>query len=234
MSEQIILQATWQPRWYYVMRNKTSGKKYAGQTVRENMDKYCGSGKYWTNHCKKHGGRGRQNIEVLEQIWVADKVQAQEWLDAFAAENGKYWLRENTIWANACKETTGDSAFLGVDWSDPVMAERRKEISKIAGKIALESGQFKKYCAAGGKVVGKIQGKKNLETGHWANCQALANKKNMESGQFKRFCSAGGKASGETKRLKTQFCKFFGISNPGNNFKNIDKAAFQAWKESLT
>lgn len=252
MSDQIILQDTWQARWYYVMRNKTSGKKYAGQTVRGNMDKYCGSGGYWKAHCKKHGGWDRQNIEVLEQTWVADKAQAQKWLDAFAVENYEYWLRNNTDWANACKETVDASPFAG---NKEVGSKGGKIGGKISGKKAVESGQLarvrtKESCSAGGKTTGK----KSVESGHMSRMAKISGKKNVESGHLDRIrtkaiCSAGGKAGGkkavesgqwakcqkiraESYRLMSQFCKAFGITSPGKNFKNIDKAAFKAWKES--
>jgi hypothetical protein len=228
MSDQIIPQAAWQPRWYYVMVNKTSGKKYVGQTTQINMDKYCGSGGYWKAHCKKHGGLDRQNIEVLEQVRIADKAKAQQWLDSFAAENGEYWLRENTTWANACKETTEDSAFAGltddqrktngtaggkVGGKKNVVSGHLARVRKNAGKIAVDSGQFKMYCSAGGKVGGKIA---------------------VASGQLSKDRLLGIKNRAENLRLMSKFCKVFKVSSPGTGFGNIDKVAFQAWKESLT
>ena len=257
MSDQIILQDTWRPRWYYVMRNKTTGKKYLGQTVRENMDKYCGSGGYWKAYCKKHGGWDRQNIEAIQQTWIVDKEQAQQWLDAFAAENDGYWLRSNTEWANACKETTEDSAFAGLTDT------QRKTNGKISGKIAVESGQWKKFQSAGGKIAGKIQGKKNVESGQVSLMGKIASKKNVESGHMSRMGKIGGKIGGkiagkisgkknvdsghwakcqiagrkarsQNTPLMSQFCKVFGITSPGSGFGNIDKAAFQVWRESLT
>jgi hypothetical protein len=237
MSDQIIPQATWQPRWYYVMRNKTSGKKYAGQTVRENMDKYCGSGGYWRAHCKKHGGLDRQNIEVLEQVWVADKTQAQQWLDSFAAENGDYWLRENTIWANACKESVEDSPFAGL--TDNQRKTNAKAGGDVGGKKNVESGHWARISSLGAQIGGKTTGKKNVESGHLARVRTkevqskagkIGGKIAVESGRWEK-CR---KTSAENFRLKFQFCKVFDISSPGRNFINIDKAAFLAWKESLT
>jgi hypothetical protein len=253
MSDQIIPQATWQPRWYYVMVNKTSGKKYVGQTTQINMGMYCGSGGYWTNHCKKHGGWDRQNIDVLEQTWMADKVQAQEWLDAFAAENGEYWLRNNKDWANVCKETTEDSPFAG--FTD----DQRKVIAKAGGEIAgkknVESGHLARICSAGGKIAGKkhaesghmsrmgkiggkITGKKHAESGHTSRMGKIQGKKNVESGHMSRIGKIGGKIVGKERgqnmKLMSQFCKIFNVKSPGKNYVNIDKAAFLAWKESLT
>jgi hypothetical protein len=102
----------WQPRWYYVMRNKTSGKLYAGQTVAENMDWYCGSGGYWTGHCNKHGGKTRDNVEVVEQTWFTEEWQAREWLDRLESAVPDYW-RGNPQWANRILESTESSPFAG-------------------------------------------------------------------------------------------------------------------------
>ena len=44
----------WRPRWYYIMRNVTTGMLYVGQTYNLTTRSYCGSGKYWVTHCKKH------------------------------------------------------------------------------------------------------------------------------------------------------------------------------------
>jgi hypothetical protein len=147
------------------MLNKTSGKQYLGQTTQVDMDNYRGSGGYWKSHCKKHGGWDRQNIQVLRQTWIVDKVQAQKWLDTFASENSEYWLRENTIWANACKETTEDNPFTG-----------NKEVSSKGTK-------------AGAKLGGKITGKKNVESGEWAKRQSAGIKTRAENLRLmSQFC----------------------------------------------
>lgn len=39
---------------YLKIHNKT-GLKYLGKTIKTNVDKYRGSGKYWTNHINMHG-----------------------------------------------------------------------------------------------------------------------------------------------------------------------------------
>jgi hypothetical protein len=254
------------PRWYYILVNKTSGKKYVGQTVRESMDEYAGSGGYWKAHCKKHGGWDRSNVEVIQQVWLESKEEAQKWLDAFAAENDGYWLNDNVEWANVCKETTEDSAFAGnkeiqskagkIGGKKNVESGHLARIAsaggKIGGKKAAESGQLasvrtKESCSAGGKIGGKTAGKIAVESGHLARirtkefCSAggkAAGKIAVESGQWAKRCSAGGKTAGKKRgegmKLMSQFCKVFGITSPGNNYVNIDKSSFQAWKESLS
>ena len=54
----------WTPRTYYILRNKTTGMKYMGQTTKD-INSYLGSGTYWQNHCKSNGGLNKKNIEVL-------------------------------------------------------------------------------------------------------------------------------------------------------------------------
>ena len=95
--------AAWRPRWYYVMRNMTSGMLYVGQTYNLKSRSYCGSGQYWVAHCKKHGGYGRKNIEVVQQFWAETKLDAQGWLDNFEQANSNYFERSSTGWANRAR-----------------------------------------------------------------------------------------------------------------------------------
>jgi hypothetical protein len=97
----------WKPRWYYVMQNKTSGMLYVGQTVRLNMDKYKGSGRYWEPHCRKHGGYDRKNIEVFEQSWFDNEDDATLWLKMLQEDCGEYWASDR--YANICAEATSNS-----------------------------------------------------------------------------------------------------------------------------
>lgn len=119
----------WYPRWYYVKRNKTSGKLYLGQHngSEKSLMRYCGSGGYWINHNKINGGHYRDNIETIEKIWIEEKEKAQMWLDSFAEKHPQYWSTENETWANLMPESTEDFASA---FNDPeVMARRNKTIS---------------------------------------------------------------------------------------------------------
>jgi hypothetical protein len=103
---------TWKPRTYYILENKTSGKKYIGQTIQD-INKYLGSGSYWINHCKKHGGYNRDNISIVYSEMYETKESAQDFLDDFKILNVDYWERDNKIWANLCEENTNDSPLTG-------------------------------------------------------------------------------------------------------------------------
>jgi hypothetical protein len=103
MSDTNIYSEVWHPRWYYKMVNKTSGKKYLGQT-KQNIQRYLGSGGYWRNHCVKHGGYKRDNIETFWCQWFDNEESAKSFLKTFEDENPKYWLSEE--WANKCPENT--------------------------------------------------------------------------------------------------------------------------------
>jgi len=108
MSSNSIYQ--WHSRHYYILRNKTSEKLYMGQTA-QSLDKYLGSGLYWTNHCKAHGGYNRTNIELIWSKFFTSESHAQLFLDDFEEWNPEYW--ESDLWANLVRETTDNSPFSG-------------------------------------------------------------------------------------------------------------------------
>jgi len=249
-----MLVELWRPRWYYVMRNMTSGMLYVGQTYNLKSRSYCGSGQYWVAHCKKYGGHGRKNIEIVESLWVDTKEAAQKWLDDFEGANPNYFDRTNIAWANRARETTGDSAFCGVT------QEKRAEYAKagglaaakipglmsqmaaIQGKVNAESGHMQRIqkigCSIGGKVAGKKTGRFAADSGQLAQAAVLGGRtislirhkeKDNQTGKSK-FAVQLGKASGVTRGLMKQFCKETGVLNPGTNYANMDKKAFEAWR----
>jgi len=110
MAQPSTREEPWKPRFYYIMVNKTSGKKYIGQTI-QNLDTYMGSGVYWKNHCKSHGGYSRDNILVIESHYFEIKSEASIFLEEFEKNNDFYWTEENKEWANLCKENTEDNPF---------------------------------------------------------------------------------------------------------------------------
>jgi len=136
------LSLTWRPRTYYIMINKTSGKKYVGQTIQD-ISKYCGSGGYWINHCKKYGGHNKKNVEVLwSQFFICEK-SAQMWLDQFALDNPGYDLRSNKEWGNVCLENTEDSALTGAKF------QKEAQIKRVAdGTHHLLSGDIQRKNSA--------------------------------------------------------------------------------------
>jgi len=138
-------QKPWTPRYYYILRNKTSGKKYIGQTKRD-ITKYLGSGSYWKAHCKKHGGYNRENIETIWFKKFESEEKARIFLEEFESENAQYWLSENKEWANQTKENTLDT---------PVMEkENIKKTAETKRRLGL-------YPEIGRKISASLTGKKN-------------------------------------------------------------------------
>lgn len=246
----------WNPRWYYIMQNKTTGMKYVGQTYNLESRSYCGSGQYWTAHCKKYGGHNRKNIDVVERFYASTEQEAQTWLDAFESKNPDYFVRSNDAWANRARETTQDSAFCGLTkdqrieyatlggFSTANNPGHMSRMASIQGKINAESGHMKEIqkigCSLGGKIAGKINGKKAVENGQLAKAAIEGGRKialmrhaeKDESTGKSLFAVKIGQKSGETKKLMRQFCKEQGIIKPGINYVNIDRNAFNQWRIS--
>ena len=65
MSAQSIYSTSeaWEPRYYYIMKNKTSGKLYVGQTE-QSIETYLGSGPYWIRHCKNTVGTIETTVKL--------------------------------------------------------------------------------------------------------------------------------------------------------------------------
>lgn len=113
----------WEPRWYYILKNVTSGKLYFGQRKHDDIGtKYLGSGPYWKNHCKKYGGYSSSNIEVLWKEYYTNEEDAISMINQFEIIEGDYWLVENKKWANQCPENTLNNPFYG-----PYINEKNKE-----------------------------------------------------------------------------------------------------------
>ena len=81
------------PTWLYIKRHSITGLKYFGCTSRYRAENYDGSGKYWSNHIKKHGRKfvvtdliigpytNKEELEVLA-LWMSEKldiVASSEW-----------------------------------------------------------------------------------------------------------------------------------------------------------
>ena len=239
------------------MRNKTSGMLYVGQSVNLETRKYCGSGEYWVKHCKKHGGHTRDNIEIVDKFWAENKDEAQCWLDTFEKQNCDYFKRDNTFWANRALETTGDSAFCGIDTDDRKeysllggLVTSRKypallvNLGKDQGRINAENGHMSRIqkigASMGGKVAGLKNGKRAVESGDLARAAVLGGiavctvrhaEKDIESGKS-LFAMKLGKASGETRKLMAKFCAEQGIIRPGVNYINVDRQAFKEWMKN--
>lgn len=221
------------------------------------MDFYCGSGQYWVVHCQKHGGHDRQNLEVLEQVWIEDQDKAQKWLDDFEATNQGYFLRSNHLWANRAKETTSDSAFAGITPDQRLeyataggikTASTRPDhyvrMGKQQGRVNAESGHMQAIQKVGCVLGGKAVGLKNLQSFIGSPEDLEMRKEQGRKMSFRRhtdkdpqtgkslFAIKIGKKSGETKKLIAEFCRQAGIVSPGSNYKNVDRSEFARWRAS--
>ena len=232
----------------------TSGMLYVGQTYNLKTRSYCGSGQHWVTHCKKNGGHGRINIEIVDSFWATTKQQAQQWLDDFEAANPNYFERTNTLWANRARETTGDSAFCGVSKKNRLEYSRAgglatakipglmSRMAAVQGKANAESGHMQRIqkigCSFGGKVSGFKNGKAAVDNGQLAKAAVLGGRtvslirhmeKDKQTGKSK-FAIQMGKISGFTRKLMGQFCRETGVLKPGKNYVNMDKSAFEKWR----
>lgn len=236
------------------MKNKTSGLKYVGQTFNLTTRSYCGSGQYWVAHCKKHGGHGRANIEIVRKFWAENEEQAQQWLDAFEAENPDYFERGNSAWANRARETTGDSAFCGVAMEQRVEYARAgglatartpghmTRMASIQGRINADPGHMRRIqkigASLGGKVAGSIVGRMMVESGQLDSIKsmgglAVCTKRHADKDPLtgkSRFAVEMGSSSGVTRKLMQKFCEETGVKKPGTNYVNMDKVAFEQWR----
>jgi hypothetical protein len=156
---------TWKPRTYYILENKTSGKKYIGQTIQD-INKYLGSGSYWINHCKQHGGYNRKNIAIVSSKMYETKESAQKFLDNFTKENADYWEDHNMTWANLCEENTNDCVFTGGDIARASNQKRVKDGTHhlLGGDHARQRVEDGTHNFIGGKIQG-IASRKRVKDG---------------------------------------------------------------------
>lgn len=63
MLQSLYMNTTFKPTWLYIKRHKASGLLYFGKTVKDPKS-YLGSGRYWVQHCSKHGK------DKVETVWA--------------------------------------------------------------------------------------------------------------------------------------------------------------------
>lgn len=87
-------------RYFYILQNITTGKRYLGVTSRHTLTGYKGSGSKWKDHCLVHnngGGYGSRNIKLLWCEWVTKESRGNEILDWFIECFGNYWESEEFL-----------------------------------------------------------------------------------------------------------------------------------------
>ena len=123
------------------------------------------------------------------------------------------------------QSNAGKSAYLGETgiWNmDPTSkkeAERKGGKTGASGKKQVQDGTYKKRAIAGGKKQGPIQGRKNVESGHWAKLSKLGAaataKKNKEI-RLKRYSEILPEISNDwitRKELAFGLCKVLFVKN---------------------
>ncbi len=153
---------TWNPRWYYVMQNKTSGMLYAGQTAQIDFKSYKGSGGYWVPHCRKHGGYTRSNIEVIEQAWFEDKTDAELWLKMLEEDCSEYW--NSDVWANQIPENTLDNPLFNKNFQRSVAAKALTQASRTKANATMlknQSGVFNDEVRSAARINALVSQKEN-------------------------------------------------------------------------
>ena len=86
------------------------------------------------------------------------------------------------------------------------------------------TGAYLESCRKGGKIggqkVGKIQGQKNVESGHLARISRLGGRKTAESGHLASICSMGGKKGG--KRTHELYPNLMSENGKKSGRKNVE------------
>lgn len=110
------------PTKLYIVWHRVTGLFYFGKTTRLNAKSYCGSGKYWRDHIKKHG---KEHVELVWSKVFTDP----EFLTRFAL----FMSEANDIvnspnWANLKPETGTDGGY-GHKHSPEVVERIRKALT---------------------------------------------------------------------------------------------------------
>lgn len=92
-------------------------------TRRKDPFKYKGSGKYWKDHCRKHGWK---YVQTLEIYGFDDPVLCSDFAENFSRINN---IIESKEWANLKLENGSDGNPIGYKWS-----EEAKEKASISAK----------------------------------------------------------------------------------------------------
>lgn len=117
------------PTFLYIKRHSITGKLYFGKTIKKNVEKYNGSGEYWTKHIKKHG------IDKVETLWYClftDIESLTHFAYDFSIKND---IVNNKIWANLENEN-------GLDGAD---SERARKGAKIRVENGVHIFQQKEF-----------------------------------------------------------------------------------------
>lgn len=210
----------------YVKTHNVTGLKYLGQTKKENVHKYKGSGKIWRDHLIEHGD------DVSTQILVQseDKSTIAFWGRYYS---DKWNIVESTQWANLIPETCG-GGYINVENNKRMSIERKgvpkseetkkkmKDFWKDRPPHSLEVRQ---------KISNTLTGRKhNIEQRQRNSLSKLGKKKTKEHANNISKARKGMKFSEEHKQnIKLARCK---QSIVGYMLKDSLKYYFSLWSNS--
>ena len=92
------------PTFLYIKQHSVTGLLYFGKTfgIHRKVDKYPGSGKYWSNHIRKHG---KEHVITLWYCLFYDRDECKNFALSFSKLHN---ITESKAWANLKPETGED------------------------------------------------------------------------------------------------------------------------------
>lgn len=95
------------PTRLYIKRHSITGMRYLGKTTSDDVVKYPGSGKYWTNHINRHG------IDHVVTDWVSEFFVDKNLLVEFATFlSEELDIVNSNQWANLKEENGLDGGLI--------------------------------------------------------------------------------------------------------------------------
>jgi len=95
------------PTRLYIKVHTKTGMKYFGKSIKKDITKYHGSGKYWKKHIEKHGKQHIQTLWISE--WFYSENEITKFCQNFCKEND---IVNSIEWANLKEENGFDGGKL--------------------------------------------------------------------------------------------------------------------------
>jgi hypothetical protein len=125
------------PTFLYIKQHSATGLLYFGKSSQKCINRYKGSGTYWTSHIKKHGK------SFVETIWFCLYVDQEELTKAAISFSNLWDIVLSEAWANLKIENGIDGTILGTKLSKESIAKRsatRKAKGYKPSKESIEAG----------------------------------------------------------------------------------------------
>lgn len=129
-----ITKKQFSPTYLIIKRHKITGLKYFCKTCKKDPILYCGSGKYWKTHIKKHGK------EYVETIWFHLFDEKERCVNFAITFSEVFDIVESELWANLKPENGLDGGVYGL--KDEKSSQRMK-LNNPMKILKTNSGSFK-------------------------------------------------------------------------------------------